>query len=96
MAGSTAIGSRRSGRAASSQPPPLKLFSRPQDFGSADTFGKIAPVHKSHWFFDEGHADCVFDVAERAARVAGVDSVRVRRGRGSGRGGGRASREEAV
>lgn len=48
-----------------------------QDFSSASTFGQKQPVYTRHWFFDEGHDECVFTVAEKAAHVAGVDSVRI-------------------
>jgi len=30
-----------------------------------------------HWILDEGHLDCVWDLAERAALVMGIDEVRI-------------------
>ena len=48
-----------------------------QNFADMSAFGTSSPVLETHWFFDEGHAACVWDVAERAAHAAGVESMRV-------------------
>lgn len=48
-----------------------------QDFGSLTAFSGEPPVLKNHWFYSEGHDACVWDVSERAADAAGVDSIRI-------------------
>jgi len=48
-----------------------------QDFSKVDLFSSSSSVIERHWFFEDGHHECVFSVAERAADAAGVDSIRI-------------------
>lgn len=47
-----------------------------QDFGKPN-FGRTMPVTHGHWFFTEGHDKCAFEMAERAAMLAGSESIRI-------------------
>mmetsp|Transcript_13014 Transcript_13014/g.28128 ORF Transcript_13014/g.28128 Transcript_13014/m.28128 type:complete len:425 (+) Transcript_13014:75-1349(+) len=48
-----------------------------QDFSSVHTFFRSPVPVLDHWTIVEGHAECMWRVAEEAARLAGVDSIRM-------------------